>query len=223
MSVPVPDILHVRPTKLMPNNPKPLLHYKGVFLKQDGQVDTDLAFDTFVKNGWEIQWVTRYGRSQRAHYHSDTHEMMIIMSGPGHIRWGVADLSDEDLEHTYGDAYETGGLEMLVHPGDCFVIPAGVSHKHYDPDAKSENFGCLTGDARGVEGDDPKKTIRDLELYGFMMMGAYPKGKAWDWSEGGDHLDRFEKVWNVPNPSLDPVVGDKGGTNKYWKHTLGRI
>lgn len=44
-------------------------------------------------------------------------------------------------------------------------------------------------------------------------MGMY----TWTWGgKDGDHDGQFESVWNVPKPELDPVVGDEGGTCKYW-------
>lgn len=52
------------------------------------------------------------------------------------------------------------------------------------------------------------------------MLGAYPKGFSWTWDEGGDDVGRYESVWNVPTPKLDPVVGKKGGINKYWRTEL---
>lgn len=210
-----PTIYHIKPTKLIPNSPKPLLHYKNAFIR-NGKVDTVLAYDTFTKNGWDIQWVTRYGRAQRSHYHPETHETMIVISGPGSIRWGVADLDDDSDKHTYGTAREEGGPLTEVNIGDVFVIPAGVAHKSYDPFTPSPDFRCLTGDARGIQADDPRAFVRSLELEGFTMMGAYPRGHSWSWGEGGDCSD-FEAVWNVEVPELDPVVGDVGGIGKYWK------
>lgn len=45
---------------------------------------------------------------------------MVVLSGSGVIRWGVADLSDDVKETTYGDAYEGGGVEMDINVGDIF-------------------------------------------------------------------------------------------------------
>lgn len=88
-----------------------------------------------MSNGWEPRWVTKYGTHQISHYHGTTHEVMAILSGPGAIRWGVADLDDDPHKHTYGGANEEGGLDMEVDVGDFFVIPARVTHKDYNPKA----------------------------------------------------------------------------------------
>lgn len=216
MALPEPILYYIKPTPLIPNSPKPLLLYKGVFFN-NGKVDITSAYDTFRSHGWDVQWVTRYGRHQKSHYHSASHEVMVIVSGPGKIRWGAADLSDDGQEHTYGSAFEDGSLELEVNVGDVFVIPAGIAHKSFDPRAAEAEFGCLTGSARGVESEDPRKAVGELPLTGFMMMGAYPQGFTWDWGEGGDHVGRFETVWSTSNPDMDPVLGDKGGVGKYWK------
>jgi uncharacterized protein YjlB len=84
----------IKPTKLVPNSPKPLLLYRNCFIR-DGKVDATLAHDTFKKNGWDAQWVTTDGRYQRSHYHPATHEVMVVLSGPGTIRWATADLNEE--------------------------------------------------------------------------------------------------------------------------------
>ncbi|KAJ5281026.1 hypothetical protein N7478_006398 [Penicillium angulare] len=109
----------VKPTKLIPNSPKPLLLYKGCFLR-DGKVDAALAFDTFHKNGWDTQWFVTYGHYQRSRYHPATHEAMVVMSGPGKIRWGTADFGDDPEKHTYGTASEDGALYTDVEVGHVF-------------------------------------------------------------------------------------------------------
>ncbi|KAH7245476.1 hypothetical protein BKA59DRAFT_475855 [Fusarium tricinctum] len=216
-TLPEPIVYYLKSTKLIPNSPKPLLLYKNAFVR-DGQVDRTAAFDTFHKNQWDVQWVVRYGQYQRSHYHSQTHEVMVVVSGPGRIRWGVADLSDDWKEHTYGKGYEDGGLDIEVNVGDVFVIPAGVAHKSYDPHATSAEFGCLTGAARGIEAENPRIAVAEVPLEGFCMMGAYPRGFSWTWDEGGDSAEDFESVWRIDNPVADPVTGQNGGINKYWKN-----
>lgn len=209
----------IKPTKLVPNSPKPLLLYRNCFIR-DGKVDATLAYDTFKKNGWDAQWVTTYGHYQRSHYHPATHEVMVVLSGPGTIRWGTADLNDEPRKHTYGSAgndYEDGSLFIEVNAGDLFIIPAGVTHKSFDPTAPNPDPQCLTGGgAHSIESDDPRRFVGELKASGFTMMGAYPRGMSWGWAEGGEHVGRYESVWRVRNAELDPVLGDQGGINTFW-------
>ncbi|KAL5041931.1 hypothetical protein BDW71DRAFT_201003 [Aspergillus fruticulosus] len=212
------------PTPLIPNNPRPLLLYKNCFLSEGGRPDLTVAYDTFVRNNWSPKWVVRYGRTQASHYHPTTHEVMVVLSGPGTIRWGVADLGDPAnwKEHTYGDAQETGGLLTEAEAGDVFLVPAGVAHKSFDVGSAQPDAEVLTGKtAHAIDSSDPRERVIEVErqgrLTGFVMMGAYPRGVEWTWGAGGDHVGRFEEVWNVPMPEWDPIAGKgDGGVHRYW-------
>lgn len=208
----------IKPTKLVPNSPHPVLHYKKYFsVKDDGKVDASLIYDTFKHNGWDVQWVARYGKYQRSHYHPETHEVMAVLSGPGTIRWGVADTDDDEEKHTYGEAFEDGGLVVEAEVGDVFLVPAGVAHKSFDPSTPTPNVQSLAGGLHGIEGEDPSGVVDRVSHSGFMMMGAYPQGLDWSWSEGGEHLAQFDAIWKVPKPDLDPLEGTRGALGVYWK------
>ncbi|KAL4909365.1 hypothetical protein BDW74DRAFT_174568 [Aspergillus multicolor] len=226
-SIPEIKIYAIPPTLLVPNNPKPLLLYKNCFIGKNGKIDLAHAYDTFTSNGWDIKWVTRYGRQQTSHYHPSTHEVMVVVSGPGVVRWGVADLGDPKdwEEHTYGSAYEKGGLEIEVEVGDVFLVPAGVAHKSFDRDSGQPDAVALTGETAHTmdleEEQDERGKVLSVEteekLHGFVMMGAYPRGLDWTWGAGGDHVGRFEECWSVSKPEMDPVVGKgDGGLFQYW-------
>lgn len=62
------DKYYVPPTALMPNSPQPLLHYPGFFTLQE-KGNAKKVHETFMSNGWETQWIFRYGQMQRFHYH----------------------------------------------------------------------------------------------------------------------------------------------------------
>jgi uncharacterized protein YjlB len=120
-----PKAYPLPPTKLIPNSPYPLLHYPGFFQPQSNNVDAVAVHDTFGSNGWDTQWIFRYGQTQKSHYHSQAHECMAVLSGEATIRFGVAD-TDNDLDrNTYGDGKEDGGVELHAKAGDVFIIPAG--------------------------------------------------------------------------------------------------
>ncbi|KXJ95058.1 hypothetical protein Micbo1qcDRAFT_216719 [Microdochium bolleyi] len=274
-----PVVYHIPATKLIPNSTQPLLYYPGFFLrssssstaspanpeeekeKQEAVIDATTVFDLFRQHGWETQWVAKYGLSQPSHYHPETHECMAVLTGPGRIRFGVADLDPDWRRNTplaaaavgntqvpadgtasqaskqgEGVYWEAGGVELTVHAGDAFVIPAGVAHKSYDlaPGAAQEATALTGADFHGVdtghndndgEGDsnggkagkgDTRKVVQACELSGFTMIGAYPGGKDWTWAEGGAHVGDFERIWNIEKPELDPLTGRKGGINELW-------
>ncbi|EEU48327.1 uncharacterized protein NECHADRAFT_75785 [Fusarium vanettenii 77-13-4] len=207
---------HLIPTHLIPNSPRPLLHYKNVLLKRPGTAHCDPTevWDMFTNNEWNVAWIFRYGSTQLSHFHSKAHECMAVLSGTATIRFGVADTSEDLEENTYGSAWEEGGVELQAEAGDVFIIPAGVAHKTYDvkPD---EGFKLLTpGGGHGIEADDPRKVLSEIQLSGYTMMGAY-NGGDWDFVQsGGD----FEKSWAIPKPKNDPVLGQSSqGLCKTWR------
>ena len=207
----------LEPTERIPNSLFPLIHYPGHFDAEGQGIDAASVHDVFVSNGWNTQWIFRYGSTQRSHYHSQAHECMAVLSGTATIRFGVAD-TDQDLQkNTYGTAREEGGVEVQAKAGDVFIIPAGVSHKTYDTSPTAEFKLLTTGDGHAIAGSDAREALKKVELNGFTMIGAYPQGGVWDFAEGGEHIGNFEKVWAVEKPVCDPVMGKDGGLCDLWK------
>ncbi|KAK3092216.1 hypothetical protein LTR53_019624, partial [Teratosphaeriaceae sp. CCFEE 6253] len=112
------------PTALIPNSPYPLLHYPGL-LAAKADCNAAKVYDLMTSNGWDFQWIYRYGPTQASHYHSTAHECMAVLSGSATIRFGVADTSNDMEASTFGDAHEAGGVEVHAEKGDVFLIPAG--------------------------------------------------------------------------------------------------
>lgn len=209
---------YLPPTPLIPNSPQPLLHYRGLqSLAPNGTAIS--FFDLFNQNGWGVQWIFRYGATQRSHYHSGVHECMAVLSGTATIRFGVADTSVDMFSNTDGSAREYGGVEIEAQAGDVFLLPAGTAHKTYRTRPEAE-FTLLTpGNAHHIAGDDVRQAVADVELSGFTMLGAYPKeGGEWDSMKGGEDVGKYEAVWAVPKPDKDPVLGDsEHGLCGLWK------
>ncbi|KAK3054634.1 hypothetical protein LTR09_004363 [Extremus antarcticus] len=222
---------HLRPTPLIPNSPYPLLHYPGLLLSRTSPSATPTippaqVHNLYARNGWKTQWIFRYGHTQTSHYHSRAHECMCVLTGSARIRFGVADTS-EDLEaSTHGAAFEGGGVEVEAKAGDVFVIPAGVAHKTFDTLPEAEFVLLTPGGAHriGGEGEDARKVLDGVVLDGFTMMGAYPDGGGeWDFAVGGEDRGEFERVWAVPKPGKDPILGTSGeGLVGIWKEEGGR-
>jgi uncharacterized protein YjlB len=198
---------HLPPTRLIPNSPHPLLHYTGVQLSTPGSKASQFQA-LFEENDWEVQWINRYGSTQTSHYHSGVHEAMAVLSGNATIRFGAADTSPDMDENTYGSAKEEGGIKIEAHPGDVFLIPAGVAHKTFKtkPDA---GFALLTpGDGHHVASDDMRAALDNIELSGFTMIGAYPtNGESWDFVKECEDVKGHKKPWSVKIPERDPVLG----------------
>ena len=217
------------PTKLIPNSPHVLIHYPRLLtsLVKDKNFSTNQIFDLFASNGWQSQWIARYGPNQNSHYHSGAHECMAVISGGNaKIRFGVAD-SNEDREQDLGlgtagrdmndEGREEGGVLLDAAVGDVFILPAGVAHKTHDPLPKTDGIEFhQPSDGNDEEGS--KKFFESIPIVGeFMMMGAYPRGADWDFAVGGEHEGRFHDVWNVEVPERDPVLGTSAeGLTTLW-------
>ncbi|KAK5137771.1 hypothetical protein LTR08_007343 [Meristemomyces frigidus] len=196
------------PTSLIPSSPYPLLHYPAI-LSRNTACNPAAVHDLFSSNGWDTQWIYRYGPTQRSHYHSQAHECMAVLTGRATIRFGVADTSDDLERSTHGDGHEQGGVEVQANAGDVFLIPAGVSHKTYDTRPVAE-FALLTpGDGHHIAAadGDVRAVLAATELSGFTMVGAYPRGSVWDSCTGGEHAQKLRVVHAVPKPERDPVLG----------------
>ena len=207
------------PTDLMPNSPQPLLHYPSLLSTTPNPAT---LHSTFERNGWTTQWIFRYGPTQTSHYHSAAHECMAVLSGSATIRFGVADTSDDLDESTHGGGREEGGVEIAAKAGDVFVLPAGTAHKTFDTSPRAE-FALLTpGEGHGIEAVDKGKALGEITLDGFTMIGAYPKDSGgWDFRSGGEDNGRFEKVWRVRKPELDPVLGSaEEGVCGQWREDV---
>jgi len=82
-----------------------------------------------------------------------------------------------------------GGETLTARAGDVIIIPAGVAHKNLD---QSPDFS---------------------------VVGAYPRGQAWDMMYGKpDERPRAdEAIREVPLPTADPVYGKNGPLRQLWK------
>lgn len=220
------------PTPLIPNSPHPLLHYPGL-LKETVTCRTftpTQLLDVYAKNGWQTQWIAKYGPDIQSHYHSTTHEAMTVISGEGAtIRFGVADApgwtAGAYAPGERGEQGEEGGIDIEAGIGDVFIVPAGVAHKTFAPRPESGELAfhqpadVAGGRAAVVNGEVEQERRRFFEAVPikgeFMMMGAYPYGGVWDFRMGGER--GREHVWTVLVPDKDPVLGDsKEGLVGLW-------
>ncbi len=103
-----PQTLFFKDDGLVPNNPLPMLLYRGAI----DAPDLASAIETlFADNGWgHGQW--RNGIFPFVHYHSMIHEALGVARGHAKVRFG-------------GDKGEI----VEVKAGDLAVLPAGTGHQ----------------------------------------------------------------------------------------------
>lgn len=95
-----------------------------------------------------------------------------------------------------------------------------MAYKTYN-NKPTASFILLTpGDGHHIAGGNVRKALEETEtrLSGFTMVGAYPIGNAgWNSQKGGEDTADFERVWSVPKPSADPVLGKSSeGLQGLW-------
>ncbi|HEY0741304.1 MAG TPA: cupin domain-containing protein [Chryseosolibacter sp.] len=82
-------------------------------------------------NGWTNSWVN--GVLDYHHYHSTTHEVLVVIDGSTRIQFGGP-----------------SGISLMVETGDVIIIPAGVAHKNLGGE---EDFKCVGAYAEGRDYD----------------------------------------------------------------------
>lgn len=115
----------------IPNNPKlPLLFYRQAL--EDEDLSPSLCKELLAGNSWGGAWVD--GVFPYHHYHSVSHEVLVVVGGSASITFG-------------GPQGET----VEVEAGDAVVIPAGVGHCNED---SSGGFSVIGAYPRGQENYD---------------------------------------------------------------------
>ncbi|SOC40666.1 cupin domain-containing protein [Salinicoccus kekensis] len=110
----------------IPNHWKlPLLIYKEALDSEDD------AAKTLNENGWSGEWLGSVHPFH--HYHSNTHEVLVVDSGTATLQLG-------------GEL----GEKVDVSPGDVIILPAGYGHKMIESSDDYQNYGAYPG---GVEFD----------------------------------------------------------------------
>mgnify|MGYP006278526967 CR=1 FL=1 len=127
-----------------PNNPGlPLLIYQNALeLKDD---DPALFIENVLKdNNWKNAW--RNGILDYHHFHSDSHEVLVVYRGKALVMFGGPK-----------------GPEEILKKGDVAVLPAGTAHKRLQSDADFACVGAYPGgrsyDMR-TGADDEKEVVR---------------------------------------------------------------
>lgn len=103
---------------MIPNHPiYPLLLYKNVIEKND-DIENILS-----QNNWLGIW--QGGVAPYHHFHSNTHEVVVVDSGSATLHLGGED-----------------GTKVEVEAGDVAIIPAGFGHKNIDSSTDFTVYGA---------------------------------------------------------------------------------
>lgn len=105
---------------LVPNNPMPLLLYRGAVAVHDIEPEKSIE-GLFRGNRWGGMW--RNGIYDYLHYHSTVHEALGVARGQARVRFG-------------GDK----GREFEITAGDVAILPAGTGHQCL---SASEDFSVV--------------------------------------------------------------------------------
>ena len=115
----------------IPNNPAlPLLIYPQV-LAEDAR-EPSRCRELLSENGWGGSWVN--GVFPYHHYHSVSHEVLIVVGGSAEITFGGSE-----------------GETVRVEAGDAVVIPAGVGHCR---ESSGDSFSVVGAYPKGQESYD---------------------------------------------------------------------
>ena len=100
-----PSQLTFKDDGIFPNSPLPLLFYHQTITTK-AKDPASIFEERFAENDWTNSW--RDGVYSFPHYHSTSHEVLGVYSGPAALRLGGGH-----------------GKDVEVHAGDVIVIPAG--------------------------------------------------------------------------------------------------
>lgn len=89
---------------------KPLLIYHKVFPNPSAS-----TIESHLKSVGEVSPQWRYTMYTDSHFHSNTHEVLVIASGSAKCCFGHED--------------NDGRLDAILEKGDVVIIPAGVGHR----------------------------------------------------------------------------------------------
>ncbi|KAK6347061.1 hypothetical protein TWF696_007141 [Orbilia brochopaga] len=177
MANPAPDIKlekHQIPSSgLIPNTSPhglPFTVYRSAFPASTSPNDVE---KTLQRNGWEPSW--RYSMYETSHFHSTTHEALVVIAGAAELLIGGDD--------------NPSAVSVTVRRGDAMFMPVGVAHrliKEVDderfkmvgayPDGAEAWDMCYGREGEGDVGSKVKavagKTVSDPILGGELGEGA---------------------------------------------------
>lgn len=144
--------------RLIPNTSiqkKPLLIYHKAF---DPIQLTTSKIESHIQSVGvcEPQW--RYSMYDTTHFHSNTHELLVVCTGRATL--------------CFGGEKNSGRVEKEVEKGDAILIPAGVGHRLLkEGDEGCQMVGCYPAGAEkwdmcyGKEGENSDQSIEKIPWF----------------------------------------------------------
>ncbi|WP_068621011.1 cupin domain-containing protein [Paenibacillus tuaregi] len=122
---------------LIPNNPNlPVILYRGALLDKPEEAES-----LFNQNGWLNSWTN--GVFSYHHYHSNSHEVLGVISGSAQLQLGGEQ----------GQAFQ-------LQAGDVVLLPAGTGHKKL---AASPDFRIVGAYPDGMDYNTRRATPEERE------------------------------------------------------------
>ena len=115
-----------------PNSRYPLLIYKNAYSEE--MASPDYIVPHLESHNWSNSWDN--GIFDYNHYHSNTHEVIVVHSGYATVQFGGEN-----------------GQQISIEEGDAIIIPAGVGHKCI---SASDDFGVIGAYPDGMNYDIKK-------------------------------------------------------------------
>ncbi len=142
----------------IPNSRFPvLLNRKAISFHGMNALEAEVMLkERGLKTGWKLEWLWRVYK--RPHYHSITHETLVVYSGSATLRLGGHRL----------------GKMLKVSQGDTIIIPAGVAHQAIERTKDFLVFGLYPTGAKPWDMLFCRKKDRAISLPNLALLGRPP-------------------------------------------------
>ena len=117
-------LVYLNSWEWIPNSELPVIVYPGAFSTDKPNLK-DRVSKRLQTSGWGNSWVA--GIYPYPHYHSNTHEVLVVLSGTCTIQLGGPE-----------------GHALDANPGDVIILPAGTGHACYS-ETDYRVFGAYPG------------------------------------------------------------------------------
>lgn len=117
-------IFAIKENKPFPNNFLPVIYYPEALKELTEEKDNGDSVKAYLeKNGYSNSWIN--GILAQHHFHSNTHEVLVCLSGMATVQLGGPDAESYPF-----------------HQGDVLLLPAGTAHKKIDASSDFQIVGA---------------------------------------------------------------------------------